>query len=535
MATKLFGDRFEGAVAGTICNSLNAAGSGLIETAVPLLLVPGFQPAALKVGGIGGLLLLAEQLGCTYDAGGTGPTGGTYCGLNMGNVCLEVEIGDHILYFDYDGDRSNVRQYSRLLAIGCPYSISEEPDSKGYYFHYRLVTSDSGSGTPVFEQAAIFRTQSKNPDAVPLYSEPVDVDGVPSECTKKSRVKPYEGLDGNNCEFTAQLVAMGQGEDGNYGGLILLEGGHHKQKWEDEKMWERPEPGLINDVQPTGHNQTCNISPMLIYGDMNNEYNYTPINPGEDWEDALDRLRSALGDKIDKGVDDITDDLDEIKDLLDDLPDQGDAVDIPPGRLYFKAPCDVDDDGKQLVEEYPTPAATTVTGALEAIYQNQMTLVQVLQQHLNWKTPICKDEKPKLKGNWITIHFESAKESPNGEKPLRKLFRYRSDSSRSNEELRAYWNNFTWNAGSTIVVHKGYHWGTPKVWAASEAEGKRVIGFAAAESGFDPNLEGEWVVTSSDNSRYGMTGKMFRSIKYGDYWLTSRNGPSELPWQKSDS
>ena len=534
MATKLFGDRFEGAVAGTICNALNAAGSGLIETAVPVFMVPGFQLAAAKTAGIGGLLLLAEQLGCTYDAGGKSPSGGTFCGLNMGNVCKEHEVGEGILYQQYPTTDLNIVQYQTLISIGCPYSESDSPDSQGWYFSYRDYEVILADGSIVTD-SAIFRHPGENPNSAIIYSRTVDDGAVKGECTKKPEVLPFEGFDGNDCAFTAQLVAMGQGEDGNYGGLILLEGGHQKQKYLDEKQWNRPEPGLINDNQPLQYNQTCNISPMLIYGDMNIEYNYTPINPGEDWQDALDRLRSALGDKIDKGVDDITDDLDEIKDLLDDLPDQGDAVDIPPGRLYFKAPCDVDDDGKQLVEEYPTPAATTVTGALEAIYQNQMTLVQVLQQHLNWKTPICKDEKPKLKGNWITIHFESAKESPNGEKPLRKLFRYRSDSSRSNEELRAYWNNFTWNAGSTIVVHKGYHWGTPKVWAASEAEGKRVIGFAAAESGFDPNLEGEWVVTSSDNSRYGMTGKMFRSIKYGDYWLTSRNGPSELPWQKSDS
>ena len=119
MATKLFGERFEGAVAGTICNSLNAAGSGLIETAVPLLLVPGFQPAALKVGGIGGLLLLAEQLGCTYDAGGTGPGGGTYCGLDMSRVCLVVEKGDHVMYMETGDGKENLRQYKRLLSIGC--------------------------------------------------------------------------------------------------------------------------------------------------------------------------------------------------------------------------------------------------------------------------------------------------------------------------------------------------------------------------------------------------------------------------------
>ena len=528
MATKLFGDRFEGAVAATLCNALNAAGSGLIETAVPLFMVPGFQIAAAKTGGIGGLLLLAEQLGCTYDAGGQGPSGGTFCGLNMGNVCEEHEVGEGILYQQYPTADLNIAQYQTLISIGCAYSESDEPDSQGWYFSYRDYEVIMADGSIVTNNA-IFRHPSPNPNSAILFSRPVDDGAVKGECTKKPKVLPFEGFDGNDCAFTAQLVGMGQGEDGNYGGLTLLEGGHQKQKYLDEKQWNRPEPGLINDNQPLQYNQTCNISPMLIYGDMNNEYNYTPLNPGEDWQEALDRLRSALGDKIDKGVDDITDDLDEIKDLLDDLPDQGDAVDIKPGRLYFRAPCDVDDDGKQLVEEYPTPAATTVTGALEAIYQNQMTLVQVLQQHLNWKTPICEPEQPELEGRFVTIHFESDQDSPSGERPLRKLFRYRTKSSRSVGQLRDYWKDFVWQAGNTCVQHSGHTWGTPQVWAASESEGKRVIQHAAREAGFDPDQTGKWTISGSDNSRYGMSGKMRRSMRLGDYWLTSRDGPSGFP------
>ena len=225
--------------------------------------------------------------------------------------------------------------------------------------------------------------------------------------------------------------------------------------------------------------------------------------------------------------------INTILNLLDALEDLlGDGT-LPAVTYELKGICeDVEEDADQPRQSWIIPE----TDKLDALGVRVDTIAEMLQVHLGFKTPTCGgDKRPVLKGNWISIHFESAQDSPNGERPLRKLFRYRSDSSRSHEELRAYWDEFTWDAGATIVVHKGYHWGTPKVWAASEAEGKRVIRFAATESGFDPDTEGEWVVSSSDNSRYGMTGKMYRSYRFGIWWLTSRNGPSELPWQSADS
>ena len=77
-------------------------------------------------------------------------------------------------------------------------------------------------------------------------------------------------------------------------------------------------------------------------------------------------------------------------------------------------------------------------------------------------------------------------------KRLRKLLRYRSESSRDLGQLSAYWQDFTWNAGDIIVFHKGAWWGTPQVWAASQEEGQRVLRFAAAEAGIDPDQVGEW-------------------------------------------
>ena len=233
--------------------------------------------------------------------------------------------------------------------------------------------------------------------------------------------------------------------------------------------------------------------------------------------------------------------LDDIKDCAckeppepPEPPDPDFPVDLTAWEQEFKAVCDVDDQGKPLEVTVSSGSASKASDALIAIANNQRLIVQVLQQHLNWKTPICEPEKPELEGRFVTIHFESDQDSPSGERPLRKLFRYRTESSRSVGQLREYWREFVWNAGPYCVQHSGHSWGTPQVWASSPDEGKRVIQHAARETGFDPDQVGQWTVGGSDNSRYGMPGKMRRSLRLGDYWLTSRDGPSELPWQRAD-
>lgn len=147
----------------------------------------------------------------------------------------------------------------------------------------------------------------------------------------------------------------------------------------------------------------------------------------------------------------------------------------------------------------------------------------------------CKDPKPELRGDWRSVHFESDAPSPGGTRPLRKYFRYRSESGSTVAQLGAHWKDFTWQAGSVIVVHKGAWWGQAKVWAASIDEGKRVIRHAAAEAGIDPDQVGEWVVTGSSDPRYGMSGTMRPVLYDGLTWATARTGPSGPPMIESDS
>ena len=141
----------------------------------------------------------------------------------------------------------------------------------------------------------------------------------------------------------------------------------------------------------------------------------------------------------------------------------------------------------------------------------------------------CATTKPKLEGQWVSTHWMSDGASDNSKQPLRKLFRYRTKSDRTTDELRQHWKQLVWEAGPVVVGHKGAWWGTPQVWALNEEEGKRVIRFAGGEAGIDPDLDGEWFVGSSRSARYGMTGTMRLAMQKGEYWVTSRDGASGHP------
>jgi hypothetical protein len=141
----------------------------------------------------------------------------------------------------------------------------------------------------------------------------------------------------------------------------------------------------------------------------------------------------------------------------------------------------------------------------------------------------CNKCAPVLEGDWVTVRFESQENSPQGTRPLRKLFRYRSQSALDLGQKAAYWENFTWNAGAVCVQHKGAWWGTPQCWASNVDEGKRVIRFAGLEAGIDPDVLGEWVISGSTDPRYGQPGTMTVATVQGLEWVTSRQGPSGLP------
>jgi hypothetical protein len=198
---------------------------------------------------------------------------------------------------------------------------------------------------------------------------------------------------------------------------------------------------------------------------------------------------------------------------------------IQPGGAYeMSSPCVPDGDpgsvSDPLIRTFPptlgAPAGTDAR--LEA-------LAGLMQDAKNLPQPNCKG--PKVAGEWVSVQFESEQPPPGSRDPIVKRFRYLDQNAGTLEAHVDHWRDFSWNAGPFCVIHKGGAWGVPQVWAASAAEGKRVIAHAAAIAGVDLNAKGsEWIVTRSSAPRYGLPGLMRVRRGRDRIWMVSkREGP----------
>lgn len=114
-------------------------------------------------------------------------------------------------------------------------------------------------------------------------------------------------------------------------------------------------------------------------------------------------------------------------------------------------------------------------------------------------------------------------------RPLRKKLTYRDITGRSQAEHAAIWRGFVWQAGPVIVKAEG-PWGQMQVWAATEAEGRRVIAFAASAGGWNLEAPGvEWSVAVASGGRNGRTGRMVVKETTLGIEVTKRMGPSGFP------
>ena len=202
--------------------------------------------------------------------------------------------------------------------------------------------------------------------------------------------------------------------------------------------------------------------------------------------------------------------------------------DLPAALYSLQGVCETVGEGQdQPVFTYSVDTANAfanLAGRIDA-------LALMLQKHLELRTPVCNESnRPKLEGNWVTAQWQSEVESANSRFRLRKLTRWRSKSGRTDPELAEFFRDFSWTAGSVCVGHKDAWWGTPQVWAASVAEGRRVLREIAREAGIDPDLEGQWWDSVSRNPRFGQEGKMTLRNCAGYPWVHSREGSDLLPY-----
>lgn len=196
---------------------------------------------------------------------------------------------------------------------------------------------------------------------------------------------------------------------------------------------------------------------------------------------------------------------------------------MQPGVFEFVAPCNYTSEGANEIRQWAFGKEPLIT----RLHSHQVAMMEMLQQHLDWKTPTCGDvPRTPVEGQWVTTRWESIEKMAHSGRRLRKLFRYRTKSTRDLGQLSAYWANFSWRAGPVCVRHTEAWWGDPQVWAESAEEGKRVIRHAATEAGIDPDQVGRWAVSSSRSPRYGMSGTMRAKVYEGFPWIASREGPS---------
>lgn len=113
---------------------------------------------------------------------------------------------------------------------------------------------------------------------------------------------------------------------------------------------------------------------------------------------------------------------------------------------------------------------------------------------------------------------------------VRKVLSYRDLSGASQAAHVAHWRGFRWTTGPVIVASVG-PWGTVKVWAVSAAEGQRVIRHAGEIGGWNPDVPalGEWIITGTDNPRYGRVAEVGVKVRRGTPWISKRSGPSGAP------
>ncbi len=96
---------------------------------------------------------------------------------------------------------------------------------------------------------------------------------------------------------------------------------------------------------------------------------------------------------------------------------------------------------------------------------------------------------------------------PSRRSPIRKVFRYfyplaLTDPQRAMESMAAHWSGFSWRSGPVVVRWTSDDYPELQVWAATLAEGKRVIRHALAHAQVSEQ-SGEWLSSVVSGKRCG--------------------------------
>ena len=479
----------------TACQMLNDIGSAGTQLAVWTMWAP---KAALVPLTVGGLSYMANNLLCSDMPG---PNDNRQDQLDG---CVEVEGGYGLLesYVPFEGwaTRNGETKITAIFGVG---DLIESSGIWGYPVSVKTFEGDT------VEMAAYLSFSKEDAEGAKFR-----IQEMTGTCVKTNDpeepgspdpgLEPYPWTDPEtNCNYTLKLEGFVQ----------QYEGGPAQPVWniQSDNSTTRADGGRMG---------ACNLSPTIYIGGNGDgpggpngppQIPVPPVPPvpgpdGVPW--WLPPLLGATTGAL----------LNQIGRLVNDTFNYP----MQPGAFQFIAPCDYNDEGQNEEVIYPFNQEPLIL----RIHSHQVAMMEMIQQHLNWKTPTCGNEKPVLEGQWVTTRWLSTEKMDHSGVRLRKLFRYRTKSTRDLGQLSAYWEAFTWEAGPVRVHHKGAWWGTPAVWASTQEEGQRVIRFAAAEAGLDPDQNGEWGVSSSRSPRYGMSSTMTIHLKDGFPWISAREGDS---------
>lgn len=490
------------AAKGTMCQIMQSIGSSLVGASVIPLWTPKGQAVAL---GVGSLSLLASNY-----------------------LCNEIEVGD-------DDPLEKVTGCSEVCSCGTlwyfiPETVAWQPwtvygQQQNYFkkINGTEVNARTGSwGTDIYYvdcngQVGTYRAEGFNSEYVQSQTEWKLVDNNDLGCCEGDRDThplppdfdtPVEYRDPvTNCVYNVSLQGFVQSTpDGPVQPVLRIEGAVNSGGGTT-----RAGGGIIGG---------CNFNPVIYLPDPNGGGGGVnipePPNPPSPNPDGQPWWVTPLVTAVTTTI------LNQLLNQLNTLF----PPTLPPATANLLAPCEVDEEGNPLSRTWEIPE----TSAIGRLSQHQVVIMEMLQQHLDWKTPTCDCNEPTIpEGDFRTISFRSDETSPYGKSRLRKRFRYRSVSGNDLGAIVDHWKDFAWEGGPHRVRWVGKSWRSPEIWAASEAEGQRVIQHAAEEAGFSPLEGGRWSTRLSGSGRQGVPGTMRVDKTGGYYWITARDGSSERP------
>ncbi len=487
------------------CQILTAAGSSLVGVGAYSLAAGGAGLVPLT---LGSLSLLGAGFACQDTP--VGPAG-----PDQGGGCQEMEPGGYgQVQYGAAGSwipvpTPNTDKRDTAIKLGVE-GIGQDPSTGKWSasIEWESVTAGGAGST-----GAIFDTEAEA-EAVLWRIDPIEGScaiqpPLPTPPDNAFEPIPYTDPE-TNCTYNVQLLGFVEQAPGMTQDPVYVISGSDVL---------RADGGRVGG---------CNFSPTVYYGGSGGGGDFGggegappfPYIPGDDPDGKpnwLDTLAGALAGAAGAIA------ADAVADAI-----QAAFATEYPGLIYrMVSVCEKDASGEPISESVEVPIPNL--RAPDAQLARLDAIVELLQAGKNFKQPVCPNERPTLVGAWRTISFRSTESSPYGKSCIRKRFRYRSQSGLGLGEVVDHWKDFTWTTGPVCVTHKGYSWGTPQVWAVTADEGKRVIQHAAGEAGFDANQVGEWGISNSSSSRYGVSLPVKVDTTGGYYWITDRDGSDGRP------